>query len=1013
MKHKLQHGIKNGLHRGAGMAMFAATVFSAGATAPAQILDASLAGFYERGILMLNDKNYVGAADQLRRVVAVCDNEDARFWYAVASERCGDHNCIDLLEAFIADYPASEHVVEARLILADRYFFDHDYANAAKAYAAVNLDALNSAKSTLYSYRYALSLLKSSDFNEARSRFMLLNLNSSDKNYKLISQYYLAYILYVEGDYDGAYSLFSTLEPKLKQLRTDTDEYIAEDITPGYYLTQIEFRRGNYEKVIKRAATLLQSAPDAAYTAEMQRLLGESYFKTDNYSKARGYLSDYVKYAGDGTARTSLYALGVIDYENGSYTTAENEFLQVVDDRDAIAQSAYLYLGQCSAKRGDNSSAALYFDKAYRMAYDDKVSETALYDYIAALSSGGTAPFSSSIDLLERFLNTYPNSEYAPKVEEYLSAAYYNEKNYSKALASINRISNPPASALTAKQVVLYELGVQELSNGDAGSAATHLKEAVSLSKYNSRVANEAQLWLAQALYAQGKYSEAQKAGEAYLKTDKSGTNAAVATYDLAYSLYQQDKFAAAATNFEKAYNSSALPASLKPDALERAADCYYYSSNFTKAKALYSQAEKSGSGDAAYAAMRAANMEGLRGDNAKKASEMKQMIAKYPDSKWIPEAMMELASAYAAQGKNSDAITAYSNVVSKYPSAQQARQAQLQVATLYAKNGDTANAIEACETLIERWPSSEEAATANIDLRNMMGQRGDLAEYVAFINSVPGAPKIDVNEIESLAFETAENQWIQNLNVVAPLEKYVSDYPDGAYLAQALADLSTSYNESGAYDKALSCIDKLLARRGSSQQAPEAMMLKAEILEAHYPSRTADALAIYRTLAQSGDTAYLPEAYLGIARLASSPSDRYNYANAAMNAGGLDSTQLEEAQYLKASAAIDLNRNDEGVAILSDLAKSPASLNGAKSAVALGQYYLNRKEYAKAQKVLLEFTNEGTPHQYWLARGYIALADAYTGLGKKSTAREYLTSLRDNYPGTEEDIRKMIKERL
>ncbi len=61
----------------------------------------------------------------------------------------------------------------------------------------------------------------------------------------------------------------------------------------------------------------------------------------------------------------------------------------------------------------------------------------------------------------------------------------------------------------------------------------------------------------------------------------------------------------------------------------------------------------------------------------------------------------------------------------------------------------------------------------------------------------------------------------------------------------------------------------------------------------------------------------------------------------------------------------------------------------------------------------MLEFTDAGTPHEYWLARGFIILADAYSGLGKDYLAREYLNSLRDNYPGEEEDIADMIASRL
>ena len=49
----------------------------------------------------------------------------------------------------------------------------------------------------------------------------------------------------------------------------------------------------------------------------------------------------------------------------------------------------------------------------------------------------------------------------------------------------------------------------------------------------------------------------------------------------------------------------------------------------------------------------------------------------------------------------------------------------------------------------------------------------------------------------------------------------------------------------------------------------------------------------------------------------------------------------------------------------------------------------------------------------YWLARGFISLAEAYHADGNDYLAVEYLKSLRDNYPGDEPDIREAIDSRI
>ena len=47
------------------------------------------------------------------------------------------------------------------------------------------------------------------------------------------------------------------------------------------------------------------------------------------------------------------------------------------------------------------------------------------------------------------------------------------------------------------------------------------------------------------------------------------------------------------------------------------------------------------------------------------------------------------------------------------------------------------------------------------------------------------------------------------------------------------------------------------------------------------------------------------------------------------------------------------------------------------------------------------------------MARGFILLSDIYNKQGDKFQAREYLESLKANYPGKETDIKEMIEKRL
>lgn len=81
-------------------------------------------------------------------------------------------------------------------------------------------------------------------------------------------------------------------------------------------------------------------------------------------------------------------------------------------------------------------------------------------------------------------------------------------------------------------------------------------------------------------------------------------------------------------------------------------------------------------------------------------------------------------------------------------------------------------------------------------------------------------------------------------------------------------------------------------------------------------------------------------------------------------------------------------------------LAKDTDDLYGAKSAYYLGQYYFDSGQTKKARNITEKLVDSNTPHSYWLARGYILLSDIYKKQGNDFEAREYLKSLKENYPG-------------
>lgn len=998
----------------AGLAIASLSPLGVEARQRTTILSPLAAGYLERARLMMSDANFAGTTDQIEmllpdsRALSPDQCREVRFMLAKALYERGDRRCVELLQEYVASYPASSRALEARLIIGDYYFFAGDFGKALTAYNAIDLSSLNSADKRLYSYRKGLSMIKTGLYEEAKPIMTQL---LSQQAYRPAAEFYLAYIEYALGHYDVAYSGFERAASMLESAPYSGRNFDATGLDAEYYLTQIDFTRGNFREVAERGTRLLNSGRDTDLAPEINRIVGESWFKLGDEQNAYSYLLAYEKSAADEAVASAVYTLGVIDYNRGDFDSAARRFAGLTDLRDPIGQSAYLYLGQCAVKSGDDNAAAMSFENAYKMDFDRNVTETALYNYVAARTRGGNIPFGSSVGMLEDFLSRFPRSQFAPQVEEYLATAYYNEKHYARALQSINRIKNPSGKVLDAKQKVLYELGVEALSNNRPSEAITFMNGVIGLSSRNRSLANQARLWLADAQYADAQYPQAAASYQAFIKSEKKSDNRTLAIYDLAYALYMQGKYTDAISTFSEALKASpALPAQLQADATVRRADCRYYTGDASGALTDYTAALAKGVSDEAYATYRRAVMLGIKGDAGAKIKELDNLQKNYPDSKWNAAAMLEKGLTYSGSGNDAKAAEALKEVVSQWPDAPEARKALLQMALNDAAAG-RGQAEKLYREVITRWPASEEASLANEDLRQIYARTGQLGEYQKFLNSIKGAPTLSDSEMERLAYDAAANALSADPNDMQQLDAYVNNYPNGKYLSQALLDLANAAYDTGRKKAALNYVDRLLAARKDAPQVPEALLLKAELLEDE--GNAAEALDSYRELERRGGTDFAADAYSGIMRLTRNDNEKIAYARRLRQTGGLTSEQAEEASYYEAEALLRVGATPAATGILLDLCDNPSSLYGSKAVVALGELYLKEKKYAQAEELLQKFTDEGTPHDYELARAYIALADAYHATGRTYLGIEYLKSLKNNYPGKESDILDMIQQRL
>lgn len=963
---------------------------------------------FDEGKEMFQLKNYSGCIDKLESYKEHSKDADlvqeANYMLACAAYEQGKKNAPEVLKDFLDTYPDTRHADEINYLIGSAHFARDEFQKAVYFFNQSNLDLLSTEQQETYCFRLAYSLLQTGKMDEARHYFTLLK--KIGKKYNNAASYYVAYIDYVTGNYNSALVEFTRLK--------SNPEYKKQSL---YYMAQIYFIQNKYDKVIVEGEALLDEYPGSENNTEIYRILGNSYYHQGNQDAAIKMLSKYVEKAKD-PMRGDLYILGVCYYNKGEYSLAVKCLGQTVRKQDALTQSAYLYLGQAYLKLDNKNNARMAFENAAKINFDREIKETALFNYALLVHETAFTGFGESVTLFESFLNDFPNSKYSDKVNDYLVEVYLTTKNYKSALVSINKIKNPSTKILEAKQDILFQLGTQAFTNVKFDEAINLFNQSIALGAYNQEARNEAYFWRGESYYRKGDYEQAITDYRTYLNnTRQRNTDMyALASYNLGYAYFKLQRYSDAMNYFKQyaATETNNGSASLA-DAFNRIGDCLFYSRQFAAAEENYNRAAQLQPSAGDYSVYQKGYLLGLQKDYKGKIGSMDRLIRDFPESQYVDDALFEKGRSYVMLENNPAAAKSFEELLSRFPQSGLARKAGVQLGLLYFNDNQPDKSIAAYKQVISNYPGSEEAKVALQDLKSVYIDLNDINSFATYANTLGGNVRFEVSERDSLTYLAAEKLFMRGDNEGAQrsLTNYLQTFPQGAFSSNANHYLASIAFNHKNYDEAKRLF-ALVIESGDTKFLEEAVARKAEIdyLQKDYKS----ALVLFKRLQTIAESKENKDASrLGIMRCALFTGDEKEVLLAAdelLKDPKLSPELSNEAKYNRAKAYISLKQPAKAMADLKTLSKDTRTAHGAEAKYLLAQLYFDGNDAAKAEKELMNFIEEGTPHQYWLARGFILLADIYIGKGDDFQARQYLVSLQNNYKA-EDDIAGMIENRL
>lgn len=972
---------------------------------------------YQEGRTLFQQKAYAAAQSPLQAFIRLSERAgtplpstgeraEAAYMLTCTAYELQDPQSTQLLRNYLDEYPDSPHANRIHALMAANYFQAGEYETALSLFNTARLEQLADEERDDMTYRMATCYLKTGDLQAASVWFETLR--SVSKRYEADCTYYLSYIRYHQGKYDEALEGFLQLQ--------ENEKY--RELVP-YYIAESYLMKGQWDKAEIVAQNYLSAYPDHTYTGEMHRIQGTADYHYGRYMEAMKAFDRYLESeAGATPRRDALYMQGISCYQNGVYSRVPELLGSVTTENDALAQNAYLHMGLAYLQLDEKNQARLAFEQAAASDADKQVKEQAAYNYALCIHETSYSAFGESVTVFEKFLNEFPQSQYADQVSSYLVEVYMNTRSYEAALKSIERITHPGTPILEAKQRILFQLGTQSFANTLFEQAIDYFGQCIALGRYNVQTQADAYYWRGESFYRFGQMEEARRDFNGYLSATRQTQTEmyALAFYNLGYIDFHKKVYDSARTQFlkftqlEKEGNSTAVA-----DAYNRIGDCYLNERRFDEATQYYMRAEHLGTPTGDYSYYQLALVAGLQKDYTGKVALLDQLAEKYPNSPYAVNALYEKGRSYVQADDNRRAIAVFSELLEKYPESPASRKAAAEIGMLYVQNGENDQAIAAYKRVITQYPGSSEARLAMRDLKSIYVDANRVDEFAALAATMPDAIRFEPSEQDSLTYIAAEKVYMKGelSSAQSSFNRYLQSFPTGAFTLNAHYYLCMIGKEQKNDDAVLEHAGKLL-EYPDNPYSEEALLAHAEIL---YNREEYDrALADYKQLqAKASTTARSQTGTLGILRCAAKLNDDTEVIQAAtslLSEVKLSPEVQTEALYCRGKAYLNQKAGTKAMEDLKKVAEDTRTPYGAEAKYLVAQQLYDAADYAGAEKEVLDFIDQSTPHAYWLARSFILLSDVYVAQGKTLDARQYLLSLRQNYQGDNE-IENMIASRL
>ncbi len=964
------------------------------------IIDVNAEANFNDALKLYNNKAYAAA----QKTFAIVENSaspkstlmaDASYYNAMCGIKLNQTDADKKVLSFVENYPASNKKNKAFFKVGNYYFANKKAAHALKWYQKVNLDGLSKENQKEINFKMGYGLLVAKRLDLAKDKFLPL---INDAKYGNDSRYYYGYISYKLEDYGLA-------ESTLKEI-ADNDSYKAEI---SYYLLDISFKAGSFERCISVGKELLKTAKRKE-ASEISKIIGESYFNLNKYEEAIPYLKGYKGKNGKWN-NTDYYQLGYAYFKQNDFENAISYFNKIIDQENAVAQNAYYHLAECYLNIEKKNEALNAFKTASEMSYNSSIKEDAALNY-AKLSYEEGNPFENVSDVLQNYLKTYPNSTSYKEINELIVSSFIHENDYQGALEYLKKKKSTENLNLSL-EVSLYR-GIQLFNEKKISEVLAFFTSAKTSNTIE--ISRKAKYWEAETLYRLENYEEALSKFIALNNSLRSANNKdfPLLEYNIAYCHFKLKDYEKAALTFNQFSGKGNIDQNSKDDSFLRLGDSYFAIRNYEKAIRAYKVIVDNSGLDADYAMYQTGMSYGFQNKNEAKVNALTKVINNYQISSLKDDALFQLAATYTKLKDYEKAHQAYNRLQEKHVKSVFIPTALVREGLLYYNQNKNSLALNNFKKVAQTYPNSSEALEAVKNAKNIYVDEDRLNEYVTWTKTL-NFVEVSDSELENSSFAIAERKYFEGKNngSILSLKKYLRSFPNGKNSLKANYYLADILFKEALYKQA---IDKYIVvlEAGQTEFSEDALAKLSQIyLQENNFKEAEPYLLRLEQEAYSAENILFAQSNLMKGYSTLNENDAaLNYAKKVLSKDKLDNEVILDAKVIIARTAFKTEDFDTAKEYFTTIEKTA---DGELKAETLyyKAYFLNKEnEYENSTKVVQGLIADYSNYKYWGVKSYIIMAKNYYSLEDAYQATFILENIIKNF-GQFEDIVTEAKQEL